>query len=217
MCSELKAALFILLLCVGTYFAHQMNWLDKFQPQSVESLLKSFGALAPLVFIAISSLRPLLFVPAGVISIVGGLAFGLFFGTIYTVISSTIGAIMAFAIARYFGRELIQKILRGRTEKWSGALNGQGVYLIFLTRLLPIFPFDAISYAAGLSQIKFTDFALGTILGVIPGTLIYSFLGSTIHEGLSPRFVGALLLTLGLGLIPTAYKIRQARQIQQRE
>lgn len=215
--SELKAALLLIGIGVLALWAHRSGWVEQLEPQKLRSLLNSFGALAPLVFIVISSLRPLLFVPAGLISIVGGLAFGLLLGTVYTVISSTIGAIIAFTLTRYFGQELIRKIWPGRTEKWSQALHGQGMYLIFLTRLLPIFPFDAISYAAGLSQIKFCDFILGTILGVIPGTLLYTFLGSTIHEGLSPRLVGALLLVLGVGLIPSAYKIRRVRQMEQHD
>lgn len=208
---RLKGLALLILVLTGAYVAHRTGLAEKLRPDEMKTFLRSFGVWAPAVFIAVASMRPLLFVPAGLISVVGGLVFGSLVGTVYTLVGSTIGALIAFEIARYFGRELVQKVSKGRLEGWGKMLEGQGIHIIFLTRLMPVFPFDAISYAAGLSSISFRNFFVGTMLGIIPGTFVYSFLGSTLHEGLTPRFIGAVALTVGLAMIPTGYKLYQTK------
>ncbi|MBO8127397.1 MAG: TVP38/TMEM64 family protein [Firmicutes bacterium] len=203
---QLKAAFFLIVVMAGAYLMHRTGLAEKMKPEEIRATLASFGVLAPVAFIGLASLRPLLFVPAGFISVVGGMVFGSLAGTVYTLLGSSLGAVVAFGISRFFGREFVQKLTKGRLGRWSQMLEGQGAKIVFLMRLIPVFPFDAISYAAGLSHIKFKDFALGTVLGIIPGTFVYTFLGSTLHEGLTPRFIIAVTFTVVLALIPVLFE-----------
>ncbi len=214
--SRIKGLAFVVLIIAGIYVAYQTNLTQKLKPEELRAFLDSCGAWAPLAFILINALRPLLYIPSGLFSVVGGLFFGPIYGTVFTVAGSTLGALVAFLIARYLGREMVLKLSKGRLEKWGRLLEGeQGARIIFFMRLMPFFPCDAISYAAGLAPISLGDFSLGTILGIIPGTFVYCFLGSTLQEGLTWRLVLASVLAIGLAVIPTAihyYQLRKGRQ-----
>ena len=178
----------------------------KLTPDSIRAFILSFGALSPLIYIAIYSIAPVFMIPGTFISFIAGVAFGGFYGTIYTVIGATFGASLAFLTARYLGREFIEGLLKGRLKIFDEGAEKHGFKAVLFVRLIPLFPFNIVNYGAGLSKIKFKDFLLATSVGIIPGTFAYVNLGNSITDIRSWRFVLALVFLLLLVFVPVIYK-----------
>ncbi len=177
----------------------------KLTPDAIRAFVLSFGALSPLIYIAIYSIAPVFMIPGTFISFVAGVAFGGFYGTIYTVIGATFGASAAFLTVRYLGRDFIEGLLKGRLKIFDEGAERHGFKAVLFVRLIPLFPFSMVNYGAGLSKIKFKDFFLATLIGIIPGTFAYVNLGNSITDIRSWRFVLALAFLILLIIAPFIY------------
>lgn len=144
----------------------------------IQSYIQSFGGFAPLVYIIIFALVPLTLFPDSIIAIAGGLVFGLGKGYLYTTIGALIGGSLSFYISRLLGRNFVKKLTKDKLDNIEKMINEKGFTIIFLLRLIPLFPFDVISYGAGLTTIKYKDFAVSTVLGTIPGVLVFTNIGA---------------------------------------
>ncbi|QDY45323.1 TVP38/TMEM64 family protein [Planococcus glaciei] len=182
----------------------------QFDVDSLRSWILSFGLWAPVVYIAAYTIRPLLFFPASILSLAGGLAFGAWMGTLYTVIGASLGAFLSFFVARKLGG-------LGKT-KWTGSagkiqsqMEQNGFFYVLLFRLFPGLSFDLVSYAAGVAKVRFSSFALATVIGIIPGTFALNFLGSSFISG-NPKMVilGIIVFSIVAG-IPLAVQKRRSR------
>ncbi|MBD8015542.1 TVP38/TMEM64 family protein [Microbacterium sp. APC 3898] len=148
----------------------------------------SFGFWAPAIYMLIYTIRPLVFFPASVLSIAGGLAFGAWQGTFYTIIGATLGAMLSFIIAKSVGKSLVRKEWTGNAGKIQSQMEQNGFLYVLLFRFIPVINFDLISYAAAFAKVRFGSFALATLIGIIPGTFAYNFLGSSFISG-NPRII----------------------------
>ena len=148
----------------------------------------SFGFWAPAIYMLIYTIRPLVFFPASVLSIAGGLAFGAWQGTLYTIIGATLGAMLSFIIAKSVGKSLVRKEWTGNAGKIQSQMEQNGFLYVLLFRFIPVINFDLISYAAAFAKVRFGSFALATLIGIIPGTFAYNFLGSSFISG-NPRII----------------------------
>ncbi|AFY58000.1 hypothetical protein Riv7116_5632 [Rivularia sp. PCC 7116] len=196
------------LIIVGNHFNlqghfHQsLLWVD------------SLGWLAPVAFIVIYNIATLLFIPGSLLTLKGGCLFGLLWGSIYVLIAATIGATFAFLVGRYISRDWVCKQI-GNKPKFKAidkAVAKNGFKIVFLTRLSPIFPFNLLNYAFGVTQVSLKDYILGSI-GMIPGTVMYVYMGSIIgHIAINnpsiPKSQEAQyiqLLLQGFGFIATIF------------
>ncbi|WP_214851788.1 TVP38/TMEM64 family protein [Exiguobacterium sp. s193] len=170
-------------------------------PTEIKEWILSFGMWAPILYIVLYTVRPLIFFPASVLSITGGLAFGALMGTVYTVIGATLGAVVAFLVAKKLGKGVI-KNGAGKVDQIQQQLEQNGFIYVLIFRLLPIFNFDLISYAAGLSKVRLLPFFLATLIGIIPGTFAYNFLGSSIVSKDPRIIIGAIIVFLILTIVP---------------
>lgn len=152
------------------------------RPERIRDWLDGFGVWAPLVFMAAMTVAVVVSpVPSVPLDVAAGLAFGLVWGTIYTLIGAEIGAIIAFGIARRLGRPWLARRLPATTMARIDALSARsGVKAILLMRLLPVFQFDWVSYAAGLTAISFWAFAVATFVGMIPPVIAIVAVGATL-------------------------------------
>ena len=192
----------LLLLIISGLIWFSRAYLD-INPTDIKEWILSFGMWAPILYILLYTIRPLIFFPASVLSITGGLAFGAWMGTIYTVIGATLGAVVAFLVARKLGSGLIkEKANAGKVEQIQQQLEKNGFIYVLIFRLLPIFNFDLISYAAGLSKVRLLSFFLATLIGIIPGTFAYNFLGSSIVSKDPQIIIGAIVVFLVLTIVP---------------
>jgi uncharacterized membrane protein YdjX (TVP38/TMEM64 family) len=158
----------------------------------------SFGLWAPVASCFLMVLQALVApVPSFLITFANGLAFGVFWGWMLSLFGHVLAASVCFGISRSLGRVPVE-VLVGKTglesaDRWFARW---GVYAVFAGRLLPGVAFDAISYAAGLTNIRFRNFIAATALGIFPQTFLYSYLGRQ-----APEYVGLFLVTTGIFLV----------------
>lgn len=167
--------------------------------KDIQTYVNSFGKLAPIIYIIIFALVPLTLFPDSIIAIAGGLIFGLVKGYIYTAIGAILGATLSFYISRKLGRNFVKKLTKEKLDNVEEMINSNGFFIIFMLRLIPLFPFDIISYGAGLTSVKYKDFILATFLGTIPGILVFTNIGAqSVNMGSGSFYIsiGALVLLL---------------------
>lgn len=142
------------------------------------SWVAGLGALGPAVFIVGYASAVVAFVPGSVLTLAAGAIFGLGPGTAIAFTAATLGACLAFLVARYFARERIASLLQGRDDLAAvdRAIQAQGGRIVFLLRLSPVFPFSLMNYALGLTAVSFRSFAMASV-GMLPGTLLYVYYG----------------------------------------
>ncbi len=145
--------------------------------------IESLGFWSPIIFIIIYNLATLLLIPGSILTMGGGVIFGVFRGSIYVFFASTLGATIAFVIGRYISRDWVYQQLNQhpKFKAVDGAVVKEGFKIVFFTRLCPLFPFNLLNYAFGVMQVSLKDYILGS-LGMIPGTFMYVYLGSLVGD-----------------------------------
>ena len=154
----------------------------KITPEALRNKILSFGIWAPIIYIIFYTLRPLVLFPAGVFSMVGGLAFGPLFGTIYIVIGATICAVVEFFIARISGRSAVAKFMKGKVASIDEAIEKHGFKTVLLVRLIPNVAYDIQNYSLGLTKVRFCDYLIATFLAIIPGSFAFAYLGHSLTD-----------------------------------
>jgi uncharacterized membrane protein YdjX (TVP38/TMEM64 family) len=193
------AGLFGLLYLLSSGFRSEVNQalglLGRGDIAGLRDYILSFGLWAPVASCFLMVLQALVApVPSFLITFANGLAFGVFWGWMLSLFGHVLAAAVCFGISRSLGRVPVE-VLVGRTglqsaDRWFARW---GVYAVFVGRLIPGVAFDVISYAAGLTRMRFRNFIFATTLGIFPQTLLYSFLGQR-----APEYVGLFLVTSGL-------------------
>lgn len=141
--------------------------------------VEQLGIWGPVAFIAIYNVATVLLIPGSLLTLGGGVIFGVFWGSLYVFLAATLGATAAFLVGRYLSRNWVAQQI-GSHPKFQAideAVAKEGLKIVFLTRLSPVFPFNLLNYAFGLTQVSLKDYVLGSI-GMIPGTLMYVYIGS---------------------------------------
>lgn len=158
------------------------------------------GAWGPVLFVALYSVLALIPCPKALLTAAGGALFGLWAGAGLALTGALVGAMVSFGIGRVLGREAVDRLIRGRLARVDSLLSDHGLAAVLVVRLVPVVPFIAINYAAGLSGVRFRHFALGSAVGMIPGSLAYAALGAygTNPWGLAAA-VSALVILLAGG------------------
>ncbi|MGB6409095.1 MAG: TVP38/TMEM64 family protein [Planococcus donghaensis] len=187
-------------------------WLSRsvFQVDAndLRNWILSFGIWSPVLYILIYTVRPLIFFPASVLSIAGGLAFGAWFGTLYTIIGATLGAMLSFYVAKTLGKSFVRKSWTGNVGKIQSQMEQNGFFYVLLFRFIPVINFDLISYVAAFAKVRFSSFALATFIGIIPGTFAYNFLGSSFVSGNPKIIILAVVVFVILTVVPIALRNR---------
>jgi len=172
-----------------------------------------------VAFIAIYIVQTALSLPgAAILTLSAGAIFGVLLGTLYAVTGATIGALLAFLVARYLFHDLIQRRFGGRLEHLNRELDKSGLHYLLFLRLVPVFPFFLINLGAGLTRLPLRTFFIGTVIGIIPGGFVYCNAGASlasinsIGEIASPRVLGSFALLGLFALVPVFYrKIKGSR------
>ena len=172
--------------------------------------VEGLGIWGPVVFILGYVAAVVAFVPGSVLTLAAGTIFGIVKGTILVFIAATLGATAAFLISRNFARSAIERRLEGdrRFASIDRAVASQGRRIVFLLRLSPVFPFNLLNYALGLTKVRLADYVVASV-GMIPGTLLYVYSGKLVGDvaalagGAAPEKGAAYYVVLGLGLVAT--------------
>lgn len=146
----------------------------------VKGFILGFGNFAPVVFVLLQALQVVLApIPGGIIGVVGGLAFGGFLGSILGIIGITLGSIIAFFIARKFGRPAVAYFVdKKNLAKFDDFFVKNGAFTLFMIYILPFFPDDLFCYFAGLSKMDFKKFLIVTIVGRGINAIYLAYFGS---------------------------------------
>lgn len=183
-------------------------------PEKIRVLVLSFGVWAPVVYLAAYG-QPVVPLPASVMTITGGLAFGPWWGTWAALTGATVRACGEFLIARLLGRQAVERLLRGKLSAWDAKLAANGFTAVLLIRLVPNLPFDMQNYGLGFSRVRFSAYAPATILGMIPGSFAYVYLGYSLTDTARLWKLGlAVLLILGLVAMQRLIARRRRPQTQ---
>jgi len=195
----LKAGLFVLIVAGIVCGLHAVGvdvW--RLTPERVRSYILSFGVLAPAMYLMVYG-QPLIPLPASIMTLAGGLVFGPLWGSLAAVTGATTRACGQFLIARLLGRDAVAHVFKGRIAAIDKHISNNAFYTVLLIRLIPNVPFDMQNYGLGFSTVSFGPYALGTLLGVIPGACALVYLGHSLTDLRQIwKLIMAILLILGL-------------------
>ena len=199
-------AVTVLLVSVGVYVLLRAFNLDISNAESIRAFVQSFGALAPIVFIVLIVIQGIIPpIPSGILIIAGGYVFGTFAGFVCALLGEFLVAVFCFTLSQWFGRPFVEKLIDPKELKAADKFFKKiGPKAIFLSRLIPLISFDVVSYAAGLTRIRFSRYLVATVLGMIPRLLLLTWFGDA-ASGLM-KTVG-ILLTLLVGVSMLVFPI----------
>lgn len=170
--------LVVLTLLVTLVVFALVQFRDQFNIQNLRTLIAQYGVLAPLAFIIIYIVATILFLPGSILTIVGGLIFGAFWGSIYNLIGAVIGATSAFLIARYIASDWVEHKAHDKLKLLLRGVANEGWRFVAVLRLVPLIPFNILNYAFGLTRIGVIPYTLASGIFMLPGTIAYTYLGS---------------------------------------
>ncbi len=202
-------------------------------PVVLVAAIRDFGDLpaAPVLFIAAYALIASFGLPGTPLTLAGGAIFGAVGGTLYNWIGATIGATGAFLLARSLGKDAIRSFLGARADKLEAIAGASGFVGLLRLRLIPVVPFNALNFGAGLAGMKIRDYITATALGILPGTAVYTYFADSLLAGaegarqqalVRVAIAGALLIMLSFipniarrfGWLPAAALVLIASPIQ---
>ena len=157
---------------------------DHFDSVALEAWINDAGVLAPIVFILIYALATVLFLPGSVITLAGGALFGPVLGSFLNLTGATLGAALAFLITRYLASDWIADKAGGRVKQLINGVEGEGWRFVAFVRLVPLFPFNLLNYALGLTKIRFLHYLIATYVFMLPGAIAYTYLGYVGREAI---------------------------------
>jgi len=165
---------------------------------------QALGLWGVLVLIGVYVVAAVFFVPGSLVTLAAGFLFGVLVGSVVVSIGATLGAAVAFLIGRHLARDKVERKLASNSKfrAIDQAVGREGFKMVLLTRLTPIFPYNVLNYAFGLTGVSFRRYILASWIGMMPGTLLYVYLGSTAKD-LTQIFSG----NLEGGVVQLALKI----------
>ena len=173
---------------------------DQFDAVALEQWFQNAGIAGPLVFMGIYAIATVFFLPGSVLTLAGGALFGPILGTFYNLTGATIGAVLAFLVARYLASDWVEQKTGGRLKQLKQGVEGEGWRFVAFVRLVPLFPFNLLNYALGLTRIRLSHYLIATYLFMLPGAIAYTYLGYAGREAVagSEGLIKKTLLALAL-------------------
>jgi len=202
----LKLGVLVGFLAAAVYYFRFTEQGREITPEFVLDNIESHGPVtARLIYVAVYIVGTVAFFPGTVLSFAGAVLFGAYEGTLYTWIGATVGATLAYLMARVLGRDFVERLFGGRFAAFDQRIREHGFTGLLIIRLLPVFPFNAVNFGCGLTGIRLRDYVLATAIGIVPGTFVYQFLFAKfgrriLTEGLRLGYLADPELWLAIGL-----------------
>lgn len=211
----LKTILIILLIIIISYIVFKYEHIfmlrlrHHIHIKDIKRFILSYGKFSSICFVLLYGLKPIVFIiPASFLSIMAGDIFGPFMALLLSMIGCFFAGTLAFFLAKFLGRSFVENLLKGKALSLDQNIENQGFKIMLLMRLSFIFPYDPLSYAAGLTKMKYRDFILGTLIGVLPEMISYSFMGENLQHPFSIRFAFPIIFIVIMALIGSyTYKL----------
>lgn len=201
----LRAAFAFALVAAAVWAGINRGHLDL---PAVQTWISGLGAWAAAGFVTAYALAAVLFVPGSIFGLAGGALFGPLWGTVWNLAGASIGATLAFLAARYLASDWVARKTGGRLKKLIDGVEAEGWRFVAFVRLVPLFPFNLVNYALGLTRIPLVHYILASSICMLPGTLAYTYLGyagreaAAGAEGLVQKGLIALALLAAVMFLP---------------
>ena len=198
----------ILVAVVVGMIAAAYVYRDRLDVAALEQWVTGAGIAGPLVFMSVYALGTVLFLPGSVLTLAGGALFGPVAGTFYNLTGATLGAAFAFLMARYLAQDWVTRKAGGRMKQLLDGVDAEGWKFVAFVRLVPLFPFNLLNYALGLTRIRLLHYLLASYLFMLPGAIAYTYLGyvgretAAGGEGLIQKALLALALLALVAFLP---------------
>jgi uncharacterized membrane protein YdjX (TVP38/TMEM64 family) len=174
-----RGFVFKLVLIVALVAA--ISWVgfhhEFFKAARLEQEFQGFGRWAALLFVGFYALSTALFVPGSVLTVVGGAVFGPVSGTLWNLTGATLGATFAFLTARYVASDWVSRVAGERLAQVISGVEEEGWRFVAFVRLVPLFPFNLVNYAFGLTRIRLAQYVLTSFACMAPGAIAYTYIG----------------------------------------
>lgn len=206
----LKILSFPLLVVLALGILTQMGG-GSLDPGSIRTALEGLGILAPVIFVLLCALKPLVIFPVSGLTFVAGAVFGLWYGTLLVAIGGLAGAVVGYYFARFYGRGIIERHVARRFPSAEEWVSREGWTAVLFLRLLNV-PWDWVSYAAGLSKLSFRGFATATLIAVLPIAFLGTMLGAAVWHFPSWKFFAAFGTILAFGTV--TYLVRRHHKLR---
>lgn len=196
-------AIIVAVVIIAVWFLPISHWL-KF----LQSWIESLGALAPIVYVLVYVATTLLLIPGSLLTLGAGGIFGFWRGFAVVFVGANLGALCAFWLTRTFLRQRVAQWAAGNVKfaALDRAIGREGFKMVLLSRLSPVFPFTLLNYFLGLTTVRTGSYVLANLIGMLPGTFLYVYLGVTARDalGASSGGIGKWQLALRIvGLLAT--------------
>jgi uncharacterized membrane protein YdjX (TVP38/TMEM64 family) len=177
----MKASVLVVFVAGAIYAVRFTPLKDYLTPEALGNLLAAAGFWAPLAFVVVYAVGVCLFIPGTLLTTLGAAIFGAYWGFLYVWVGAMAGASAAFLIGRTLGREFAASLIGDRLGNYDDAIERNGFATVLYLRLL-YFPFTPMNFGMGLTKVRFRDYFLGTGLGIIVGTFVFTFFVGTVKE-----------------------------------
>ena len=191
----------VLGLALVLAIANALAWRDRFDAAALQAWVEGAGAAGPVLFMGLYAVATVLFLPGAVLTLAGGALFGPLWGTLWNLTGATVGAALAFLIARHLGADWVARRAGPRLQRLNEGVASEGWRFVAFVRLVPLFPFNLLNYALGLTRISFVTYLLATWVFMLPGAFAYTWLGHAGREALSGGDGLVRNLTVALSLL----------------
>ncbi len=186
----------VLVLAIGL----ALHYRAAFDVQVLTAWVRAAGPWAPLLFVGLYAIGTLLFLPGSVLTLAGGVLFGPVYGVLYNLTGATLGAGLAFLAARYLASDWVAARAGGRLRQLLAGVEVEGWRFVAFVRLVPLFPFNLLNYALGLTRIPFVHYLWASWIFMLPASIAYTYVGYAGREALAgdEQLIYKALLALGL-------------------
>ncbi|MDH5516790.1 MAG: VTT domain-containing protein [Gammaproteobacteria bacterium] len=175
----------VVFLVLASGIALALFYRESLDVVVLETWINDAGFAGPLVFMLLYIAGTVLFFPGSVLTLAGGALFGPVMGTFYNLTAATIGAMISFIAARYLAHDWVEKKTAGRLKSIKQGVEAEGWKFVAFVRLVPLFPFNLLNYALGLSNIKLLHYSVTSYLCMLPGAIAYTYMGYVGREALA--------------------------------
>lgn len=198
---KIKLLKYLVAIIFGAVFLYLMikygRRLSHLRVREVKRFILSYGNFSSVIFLILYSLKPIvLFIPVWPLSVIAGNIFGPYKALMLSMAGCFLSGTLAFFLAKFLGRSFVDKLLKGKAMTLDSNIEKHGLKIIAIMRLTFVFPYDPLSYAAGLTKMKYKDFIIGTMIGVFPEMVSYSFVGKNLEHPLSFKFAIPIILII---------------------
>lgn len=175
-------------------------------PREIKRFILSYGAYSAIIFVLIYSLKPIFMViPSSLFSILAGNIFGPFYGLLLNITGGFFSSTIGFFLANKLGKSFVDSHLKGKALQLDDKIEEHGFKLMLVMRLAVVFPHDALSFAAGLSKMKYKDFILASVLGTIPEMICYSVIGQSFGSPFSMEIFIPIIGAVAIAIVAYQY------------